>query len=499
MNYYNEFDPKAAAWLRELIKEGLIPDGYVDERDIREVRPSELDGYVQHHFFAGIGGWPYALGLAAWPGDRECWTGSCPCQPFSVAGKGAGTKDERHLWPAFRWLIAQRRPSTVFGEQVASKAGRGWIAGVQADLEALGYVVGRADVCAAGIGAPHIRQRLWWVAESIRQDELRILRGGGEGVEQRASRGLPILDSTGSSGRVADSISEGLEVREGQRQDSRTSEDAQSPTQLHGTPGFWSNSTWHPCRDGKVRRIPIEPSFFSCLPDGLSAIMGDSWNTCLVKTKERINYYATETSARPGKVLREMWEVVEEKTIREDSGGHDSFQIKKILLVALCKLAGDTQSKDWSTAQNILDLQERTMRTVWPKAEEITTSPRSSHQRRLAGSFPKQPENPLRGVPLETTHSTGQDMLSVRREGTETFNVSEALSEVEKIWQSAFYKGTSEGYSKQLSSCVGVIDALRLFPLCKTVPGRVGLLKGAGNAIVPQCAEIFIRSFLDTE
>ncbi|KKK66801.1 hypothetical protein LCGC14_2960470, partial [marine sediment metagenome] len=75
-----------------------------------------------------------------------------------------GHADERHLWPAFYDLIAECRPPVVLGEQVASKDGREWLAGVRADLEALGYAVGAADLCAACVGAPHIRQRLWWVA-----------------------------------------------------------------------------------------------------------------------------------------------------------------------------------------------------------------------------------------------------------------------------------------------------------------------------------------------
>jgi DNA (cytosine-5)-methyltransferase 1 len=162
--YYNEIEPEAAAWLRELVKEGLIPDGEVDETDIREIRPNDLRGFGQHHFFAGIGGWPLALRLAGWPEDRPVFTGSCPCQPFSAAGKRKGTKDERHLWPAFRWIIAQLRPSVCFGEQVESQDGCEWLSGVRADMEAIGYRVGAADLPAASVGLPHKRQRLFWVA-----------------------------------------------------------------------------------------------------------------------------------------------------------------------------------------------------------------------------------------------------------------------------------------------------------------------------------------------
>jgi DNA (cytosine-5)-methyltransferase 1 len=166
MNYYNEFDPHAAAWLRELINQGHVPQGEVDTRSITDVTPNDLKSFTQCHFFAGIGGWSHALQLAGWPEDRPVWTGSCPCQPFSVAGKGLGTADERHLWPVFANLIRECRPSAVFGEQVASKAGREWLAGVRADLEGMGYAVGAADLCAAGAGAPHIRQRLYWVADT---------------------------------------------------------------------------------------------------------------------------------------------------------------------------------------------------------------------------------------------------------------------------------------------------------------------------------------------
>jgi DNA (cytosine-5)-methyltransferase 1 len=164
VNYYNEFDPKAAAWLRELIAQGHIPAGDVDTRSITEISPHELSGYTQQHFFAGIGGWPLALSLAGWPIDRPVRTGSCPCQPFSAAGKQLGTADSRHLWPVFRDLITFGEATVTFGEQVASALGRLWLAGVRADLEGLGYAVGAADLCAACVGAPHPRQRLYWVA-----------------------------------------------------------------------------------------------------------------------------------------------------------------------------------------------------------------------------------------------------------------------------------------------------------------------------------------------
>ncbi len=166
MNYYNEHDPKAAAWLRELINAREIPKGVVDERSIVDVNARDLREFVQCHFFAGIGGWSRALKLARWPENQPVWTGSCPCQPFSAAGKGLGEADERHLWPFFRNLIGECRPPVVFGEQVASAAGRKWLAGVFADLEALAYLRAGSDLCAAGVSAPMVSQRLYWLAAS---------------------------------------------------------------------------------------------------------------------------------------------------------------------------------------------------------------------------------------------------------------------------------------------------------------------------------------------
>lgn len=194
MNYYNEINPDAAAWLRELIRAGHIAPGIVDERSITEIDPEEIQNYCQRHFFAGIGGWSYALRLAGWPDDEPVDTGSCPCQPLSCAGLGKGHADKRHLWPAFHAHIAQRKTAIVFGEQVASALGREWLAGIRADLEDLGYAVGGADLCAAGVSAPMVSQRLHWVAAAVGSERwppterrIDVSHGKNSGREETAS------------------------------------------------------------------------------------------------------------------------------------------------------------------------------------------------------------------------------------------------------------------------------------------------------------------------
>ena len=161
---YNEIDEYAADWLENLIRLGVIAPGIVDRRSIEDIRPDELGEFRQCHFFAGIGVWSYALRRAGISDDTAVWTGSCPCQPFSAAGKGGGVADERHLWPAWHHLIRHRRPALIYGEQVASKDGLGWLDLVCADMEGEGYAIWAADTCSAGSGAPHIRQRLRFVS-----------------------------------------------------------------------------------------------------------------------------------------------------------------------------------------------------------------------------------------------------------------------------------------------------------------------------------------------
>lgn len=250
--YYNEIDPYAAQWLRNLISAGHIAPGDVDERDIREVQPEEIEGYAQCHFFAGIGVWSYALRMAGWPDNQPVWTGSCPCQPFSTAGKKKGTADDRHLWPEFFRLIQKCSPSAVFGEQVAGKAGLAWLDLVSADLEGASYVFGAADLSACGVGAPHIRQRLYWVAQS----ESRRKWADRQEV-QRENRGCSI------SGGVAQSDSqrfEGIGVRICER---RPLEDMPEAPRGGEVRGFWNPADWVLCRDPKGPRWrPTEPSSF---------------------------------------------------------------------------------------------------------------------------------------------------------------------------------------------------------------------------------------------
>ncbi|MCQ4271032.1 DNA cytosine methyltransferase [Pseudomonas kuykendallii] len=316
--YYNEHEPYAAQWLRNLIEAGHIAPGDVDERSIEDVHPDDLKPYTQCHFFAGIGVWSLALRRAGWPDDRPVWTGSCPCQPFSTAGEGAGFDDPRHLWPAFGWLIGKRRPPVVLGEQVASKDAEPWLDLVQADVEAMGYAFGAIPFPSSSVGAPHIRDRLFWVADA----------DSGVGRQGRAHAGRRAAGSHAKSwsglgscrvpGRMADTPcarpqrqrglrtelsgcaescipcrlanSDGghtsaarkqhgrqLGLHTQDRSDMRSGDQGAWPESVvelvRASPvnGLWADADWLFCRDGKWR--PVEPGTFP-LADGAPARVG---------------------------------------------------------------------------------------------------------------------------------------------------------------------------------------------------------------------------------
>lgn len=331
MILYNDNNPEACAWMRELIADGLIPRGDVSEKSISELDPDEVRRYTQFHAFCGIAGWPYACALAGIRADESIWTGSCPCQPYSAAGKQLGDADPRNLWPAFFRLIRECRPLRVFGEQVPNAIGHGWLDGISSDLEKEGYAVGAIILGAHSVGAPHLRQRLFWCADRMadsggerRTGQHALLRteAGGRGAEEiseaagsgadlglaDANRGqrLGLADGQGreyhgaQAGRIeGDGIAEcggasgGLANphgrqpgdgnlqrggQHGQREEDRgvggrpgDADDAGSqgweqrgdgseqwPAGSPGLDRHWSRTVWHPCTDGKFRRVPAD-------------------------------------------------------------------------------------------------------------------------------------------------------------------------------------------------------------------------------------------------
>lgn len=303
---YNEIDPYAAEWTERLIAAGHIAPGRVERRSIADLSGSDVAGGGQRHFFSGIAVWSYALRMAGVPDDLGVWTGSCPCQPFSDAGKGKALDDDRHLWPEWFRLIKLGRPAGIFGEQVASRAGLGWLDLVRADLEGAGYAFGAADLPAAGLGAPHKRSRLFFCAyargfegrllatgwrprrpgpETERSGEAVDGRNPGSAGSGRNPRAVHRAEGEGEgegerlgAGAVAhQSVASGLPLNgddtertrleglSGHERDGRgpgwlDPVAARSAAAAGATRGFWGGCDWYFCRDGKYR--PIGPGIF---------------------------------------------------------------------------------------------------------------------------------------------------------------------------------------------------------------------------------------------
>lgn len=443
--YYNEHDSYAAQWLRNLIAAGHIAPGDVDERDILDVRPGDLAGYTQCHFFAGVGVWSYALRRAGWPDDRRVWTGSCPCQPFSTAGQGLGFDDQRHLWPAFFHLLSQCRPPVVFGEQVASKDGLTWLDLVRADLEGAEYAVGAADLCAAGVGAPHIRQRLYFVADSSST--------GLEVVGVEPARGeRPAVERGSATGVLADPDGRHSSAERQQRGGEQrlvTQDRGPDGAQPGPTNGYWRAADWLACRDGRWR--PVE-SLIQSVAHEPPLAMGRLRPDTLASLETEVTRHAHSCNADPTTALHPVWLKACSQTLRlRATGRSEGLHEPPVLLAFLRELADQR----------------------WPLAQGLPRSGAETNEAclRVLRGNPVSPRAPRRRGLDEQQTAQLADLVRV---------LSSVLARVaQTLWPEAF--------SPDASAC---------FPLAHGARSRVGRLRAYGNAIVAEVATTFIEAYL---
>ena len=212
--------------------------------------------------------------MAGWPEERELWTCSCPCQPFSIAGKKAGISDTRHLWPDYFRIHRARRPAVVFGEQVARAAGGDWLDGVLADLEGEGYAWWAGIVPACAVNAPHERQRLWWCGVDRWGRDLAYEPGFGRGriwvsEEGPGSCELPVGRHDRDGGAVGLAYAQHSRFSgrhtEGRRSDPGVPrDDIQCECDLadRAAPGEWRRGLCRSCQGGgaAVERASSEPA-----------------------------------------------------------------------------------------------------------------------------------------------------------------------------------------------------------------------------------------------
>ena len=475
-DYYNDNDPGAAAWLETLCAAGEIPAGTVDKRSILDVRADELSRFRRVHFFAGIGGWAEALRIARWPADVPVWTGSPPCQPFSVAGKGLSQDDPRHLAPHFARLVGDGRPLVLFGEQVAGAEVLGPVSGpprreaaaapawawsddLQDRLEGAGYTYGAADLCSAGIGAPHIRQRLFFGA--FRRDALGFIRERlsdhyGDGWSEAGGG----FTATGHDGAFGDGAAGGLVdcqrarleglaghgARGGEPGRQHANEDRPAaeagaagighnrPGPLHG---FWRDADWLFCRDERWR--PVEP-IDERMAYGVSIALDARLFEVVDAQTRQILAAETLRAMRNGHDPQAIWGSV---------GGCCGFPAASVLLAVLCQHTGELGQVQhrWPTSGE-KDRIARHLQQVWLRFGALAGPPSGrgfSEQlaRQLGNSLPKLPR---KGAPPR--------------------------------WRA--------------------LTMLTAGPLAENVSDRVGLLRGYGNAINPHLAAAFIEAFART-
>lgn len=498
MNFYNENDPKAAAWLRELIAQGHIPPGDVDTRSITDISPNELTGYTQHHFFAGIGGWSLALKLAGWPATRSVWTGSCPCQPFSAAGKQRGTTDERHLWPVFHRLIDQCRPEVVFGEQVCSmeviagKQGKGLGISEEVSLEESreGLDSSRPD---AGSQEATILRPIRFLSRNSGSNRQGSVRGLGPSVESAW------WENVGQSlDRQADAIG-GVYLSKhphslscGEQRVGRLGrrDDADDRAFDHGS----ANSALQ--RALGIARKEFDDAIGGAWSAGVRADLeasGYSFGACDVPAagvgaphiRQRLFWVAdpghksTRRGARPSQT--ESGRAFGDASGRGASGGMadsdaterrpDSAAWHNATRENPGRAKGDIQSRTncavggLEHAQSDGRQQRRTesggRSTAGRCGVSRLGSPNLSRCEQQRGAVSVQPQQP----PAELSGHTGS-------------------------WSAAQLIPCADGKARRIEP--------GSFPLAHGVSGRVGLLRGYGNAIVPQIAAEFIQAFLES-
>ena len=396
MNYYNEWDSFAAEWLKQLIKDGLIPNGEVDSRSIADVEPSDLKGFTQCHFFAGIGGWSRALQIAGWSSDRPVWTGSPPCQSFSTAGSRKGKDDERHLWPVFFNLIRECQPPTVFGEQVAAAIRFGWLDDLQIDFEKEGYAAGAFVLPSGSIGAPHKRDRLFFVADS-----------NAERLQRRP---------------------------EARRERSKFE-----------------------CEDGsQIRSVARSDASISSVAD--SNDLGHEWS-------EGVRWEAQRGAEHAGSVSMADPNIF----------GHERQRL-------VGRSGRSEEAKNGETSSSIKF-----------GANSMADSVSERSQRRLQGRQDKEWENisgRLRcGGSIDSLVNSDSNRPKSRDETAKTARHRDSID------SASFWSDSREIYCRD-GKYRSIPSEPALFPLADGISNRVGILRGAGNAIVPQAAAEIIKAYL---
>jgi len=136
---------------------------------VKRMEEGNLDQASVWDDLATFGGKP-------WRGYVDIVTAGLPCQPYSVAGRREGDKDERYIWPEFFRIVREVQPSLVFLENVPGLLA--WFRPIGEELSGMGYQFEAGIFSAAEVGASHQRKRLFVLAHSLRTPEQQRGYGG---------------------------------------------------------------------------------------------------------------------------------------------------------------------------------------------------------------------------------------------------------------------------------------------------------------------------------
>ena len=276
-----------------------------------------------------------------WRGLVDIVSGGFPCQPWSMAGKGLGTEDERWIWPGIVRIIREVGPGYVFLENVPGLVARDGLGHVLGDLAALGFDAEWLCHSAEAEGAPHERERLWILAAHA---ERIGGRGESEPVSQRS--GETDAHADGAPRAVADAASErrgeARRVRPGEPSGRAASSgeaalaDASRLGRSEGRPepaGLEGQ--------GLRRHEPRESGWWSAEPDvgrtldGLAAWMDGGGS---VVTHKLFLAYVTSSQARSGEDVRALRSVLEQEALRRPAGRPERVSPEGVLLAYVRQL-----------------------------------------------------------------------------------------------------------------------------------------------------------------
>ena len=377
-------------------------------------------------------------------------SGGFPCQPWSIAGKQRGTEDDRNFWPEMFRIIRELRPRWVVGENVPHLDTMGYLDKAIDDLESIGYEARPLEIPAAGVGADHLRRRIWIVAYSQcprtdGQQENKTLLGNGR-VEAQSNRlqTTPKIDARRNSA-----------CRGGQK-------DVPHPNNPQTTRQRKHGGKIHARSEAGGLDQPSSKGWWSTEPDVGRTLDGFSaWLDGLdlrVSQELTLAYGKAENKSTP-EALQPLWDTTEAEVLREQAGGQDCISPQEVLLTYLCKL----QKSNFDEARLQLEGKKASkagVRSLSPADKSTSPPHRSKHKKQYLREHPNSMQALSRLLALDSQKA----WVAYRR--------SDACPKVN--WESGIPR------------------------VAYGVPSRVHRLKGLGNAVVPQIPYIIAKYILES-